>query len=45
MPIRLTWYGHAEAIIDEWAKQFVRVANQQPGEIIKDSPLFDLKPW
>lgn len=41
----LTWYGHAKAIIDEWAKQFVQVANQQPGEIIKDSPLFDLKPW
>ena len=41
----LTWYGHAKAIIDEWANQFVKIANQQPGEIIKDSPLFDLKPW
>lgn len=41
----LTWYGHAKSIINEWAGQFVRVANQQPGEIIKDSPLFDLKPW
>lgn len=41
----LTWYGHAKAIIKEWANQFVQIANQQPGEIIKDSPLFDLKPW
>lgn len=41
----LTWYGHAKAIIKEWANQFVKIANQQPGEIIKDSPLFDLKPW
>lgn len=41
----LTWYGHAKAILNEWAKQFVHVANQQPGEIIKDSPLFDLRPW
>jgi len=41
----LTWYGHAKAIIKEWADQFVKIANQQPGEIIKDSPLFDLKPW
>ena len=41
----VTWYGHAKAILREWAKQFVHVANQQPGEIIKDSPLFDLRPW
>lgn len=41
----LTWYGHAKAIIREWAEQFVKIANKQPGEIIKDSPLFDLKPW
>jgi len=41
----LTWYGHAKSILKEWATQFVRVANQQPGEIIKDTPAFDLKPW
>ena len=41
----LTWYGHAKGILKEWANQFVRVANQQPGEIITDSPLFDLRPW
>ena len=41
----LTWYGHAKAIIRDWADQFVKLANQQPGEIIKDSPIFDLRPW
>jgi Protein of unknown function (DUF3313) len=41
----LTWYGHAKSILREWADQFVKIANKQPGEIIKDSPPFDLKPW
>jgi uncharacterized protein DUF3313 len=41
----LTWYGHAKAILREWADQFVKIANKQPGEIVKDSPPFDLKPW
>ena len=41
----LTWYGHTRSIIREWAEQFVRLANKQPGEIIKDSPPFDLRPW
>jgi hypothetical protein len=41
----LTWYGHAKSIIDEWASQFVRMANAQPGEIVKDSAPFDLRPW
>jgi hypothetical protein len=41
----LTWYGHAKAILREWADQFVKIANKQPGDIVKDSPPFDLKPW
>jgi hypothetical protein len=41
----LTWYGHAKSILREWADQFVKIANKQPGEIVKDSPPFDLKPW
>ena len=32
-------------ILREWADQFVKIANKQPGEIVKDSPPFDLKPW
>jgi hypothetical protein len=41
----LTWYGHAKSILREWAGQFVKIANKQPGDIIKDSPPFDLRPW
>jgi hypothetical protein len=41
----LTWYKEAEDIIDEWAGQFVQIANRRPGEIVKDSSPFTLKPW
>ena len=41
----LTWYGEANVIIDEWAGQFVQVANKRPGETVKDSSPFTLKPW
>ncbi len=41
----LTWFGHAYAIINEWAGQFVKVANKKKGETVKDSPGFTLKPW
>ncbi len=41
----LTWYSEAEAIIDDWAQQFVLIANKRPGEIIKDSSPFTLMPW
>ena len=41
----LTWYGHAKSILREWADQFVRILNKQPGEIVKDSAPFDLRPW
>ena len=41
----LTWYGEANQIIDEWANQFVLVANKQPGEVVKAANPFTLKPW
>jgi hypothetical protein len=41
----LTWYKEAEGIIDEWAAQFVQIANRRPGEVVKDSSPFTLKPW
>jgi hypothetical protein len=41
----LTWYGEANVIIDEWADQFVQVANKRPGEVVKDASPFTLKPW
>ncbi len=27
---RLTWYGPAKQIIDQWAKEFVEIANRKP---------------
>ena len=41
----VTWYGHAESILAEWARQFVRIANRKPGEVVRDSEPFTLKPW
>ena len=41
----LTWYAPAKSIIDEWADQFVRIANRKPGEVVEDSSSFSLKPW
>jgi hypothetical protein len=41
----LTWYKEAEGVIEEWAGQFVQIANRRPGEIVKDSRPFTLKPW
>jgi len=31
---RMTWYGPAKTIINQWAKQFVQIANRKPGEMI-----------
>jgi hypothetical protein len=41
----LTWYGEANVIIDEWADQFVQIAEKRPGETVKDSSPFTLMPW
>jgi uncharacterized protein DUF3313 len=41
----LTWYSHAKTMIDQWATQFVQVANRQPGEMVKDTDTITLKPW
>jgi hypothetical protein len=40
-----TWYAHGREIIREWAEQFVKLANQRPGEVIEGSSAFTLKPW
>ena len=40
-----TWYAHGKDIIREWAEQFVRLANQRPGEVIEGSSAFTLMPW
>jgi hypothetical protein len=41
----LTWWSPAKSIIDDWARQFVQLANRRPGAIVKDSPAFDLLVW
>jgi hypothetical protein len=41
----LTWYSHCQAIISQWATQFVQMTNQKPGEVIKDTDPFTLQPW
>lgn len=41
----LTWYTHAKLMIDNWAKQFVQIANRKPGQTIQDTDAFTLKPW
>jgi hypothetical protein len=41
----LTWYGESNVIIDEWARQFVQVANKRPGQVVQDASPFTLKPW
>jgi hypothetical protein len=40
-----TWYGNAEDIVKQWAKEFVEIANRRPGEIIKPASTFSLMPW
>ncbi len=42
---RLTWYGPAKGIMDQWAKQFVQIANRKPGEVVTDPTAFTLKPF
>jgi hypothetical protein len=41
----VTWYGNAKNTIDEWAEQFVLVANRRPGQIVEEASTFSLKPW
>lgn len=42
---RATWYGEAHKIIQEWAGQWVKIANAEPGEKVKDTRTFTLMPW
>jgi hypothetical protein len=42
---RLTWYGPAKGIMDRWAQQFVQIANRKPGEAVRDSVPFTLRPF
>ncbi|MEC4748111.1 DUF3313 family protein [Methylomicrobium sp. Wu6] len=42
---RLTWYGPAKGIMDQWAKQFVQIANRKAGEMVTDPIPFTLRPF
>jgi hypothetical protein len=42
---RMTWYGPAKGIMDNWAKEFVKVANRKPGEAVTSNTAFTLKPF
>jgi hypothetical protein len=42
---RLTWYGPAKGIMDQWAQQFVRIANRKPGEMVTDPTAFTISPF
>jgi hypothetical protein len=42
---RLSWYGPAKGIMDQWAKQFVQIANRKPGEAVTDPTPFTLRPF
>jgi hypothetical protein len=42
---RLTWYGPAKQIIDQWAKEFVAIANRKPGQVITAPTAFSLRPF
>lgn len=41
----VTWYGHADEIMDAWAKEFAAIANGPPEVKVKDDSFFTLKPW
>ena len=41
----LTWYSHAEHIIDDWAAQIVEVMKTGGTKPVEDSPAFTLQPW
>ena len=40
----VTWYGFAEEVIDNWAEQFVQLANTPVTQQVEDSSAFRLNP-
>jgi hypothetical protein len=41
----ITWYGHAELIIDEWSDQFIKMFNTKVYLEVQNNLPFMLKPW
>jgi len=42
---RATTFGEVQKSIREWAEQWVKLANAVPGEGVKDTKPFTLRPW
>jgi hypothetical protein len=42
---RLTWYGPAKGVMDQWARQFVQIVNSTPHEVVTDPTAFTLMPF
>ncbi|MHC4223717.1 MAG: DUF3313 family protein [Planctomycetota bacterium] len=40
-----TWYSHAKGIMEDWAVQLIKVANQKPGQVIEDTKTYTIAPW
>jgi len=41
----LNWWAPAKAIIDQWGRQLVALANRPPGGAVQDAPKFELMVW
>ncbi len=41
----VTWYGHAHAIFQDWASQFVQRINRPLDQPVEEAPWFTLDPW
>jgi hypothetical protein len=41
----LNWWAPAKAIIDNWSKSLIALANRPPGGVVKETPQFELMVW
>jgi uncharacterized protein DUF3313 len=41
---RLSWYGDVHGIMNDWSKQFVEIANNEPGQKVEASATFRVLP-
>jgi hypothetical protein len=41
----LSWYGDVRGIMDDWSKQFVEIADNEPGQKVEASATFRALPW
>jgi hypothetical protein len=41
----LRWWEPAKAIIDDWSKELIALANNPPGAVVKQTPQFELLVW